>query len=132
MGQNLIEDTTGAVFLAPLLARLAEELRHTVTRCTELQWTISALLDRVEHPDLGEEIHMLQDIDRMQQVLADIAALVSVASAASQCTTVPLERVGSAIRLESFRNRIGLDNALNAPTVEDLSADEETGRVTWL
>ncbi len=63
-----------------LLGRSSEELANSVRACTELQWVISRLLEKSEHPDLVTEMHVLQDIDRLQQTLADLACLLETAA----------------------------------------------------
>jgi hypothetical protein len=120
------------VDLSETLARVATELDNTAAACTALQWSISTLLDKVHHPDLAEEIHMLQDIDRMQQTLVDIAAVVRVAANVPDRIALSRTAVHSAIRLESLRGRIGLavisDN-LNMDAPEPLCGETD---VTWL
>lgn len=115
--------------LSDLLGRMETELESAALKCTDLQVSISALLEKLHHPDLGEEIHMLQEIDRMQQTLVDIASVLRVASKTPQPTPISELAVGAAIRLESFRARIGLGQATlpNPPDTEDGETE-----VTWL
>ncbi|PIE07305.1 MAG: hypothetical protein CSA74_07945 [Rhodobacterales bacterium] len=94
-----------------LLAQSSEELARLAGQCGQLQWSISAILDTLDHPDLGAEIHMLQDIDRIQQTLQDLAAILDVAGTCSAGARLARDRVGASIRLESLRQRLGLSDA---------------------
>lgn len=113
--------------LGTVLGDLAGELSELAERCRLLQETISALLDKVDHPDLGAEIHMLQDIDRIQQTLSDLAAILAVAHPAGCGRPVHRDAIGDAVRLESLRQRLGLSNDPDGhrPPFDDTD-------VTWL
>lgn len=73
-------DDAETISYGEILARLSDELEKQTLALGVLEWSISALLDKVNHPDLGEEIHVLQDIDRLQQTFGDIAAVIRVVS----------------------------------------------------
>lgn len=92
--------------LLDLLVRMVREIDQIATGCTALQWSISSLLDKVDHPDLAEEIHMLQDIDRMQQTLVDIAAILGVVAVPVGTVRLPQAEIDAVIKLESLRERL--------------------------
>lgn len=108
MEQVQIDPGSAELDLGTLLQRLAVELQESATHLTALQWSISILLEKVHHPDLAEEIHMLQDIDRLQQTLADVAAVIDVTAALPAPVAIPRDPVCAAIRLESLRSRLNL------------------------
>lgn len=72
---------------------------------------------------------MLQDIDRLQQTLLDIAAVLQVASEIPDEIALSRDAVAMAIKLESFRGRIGLGSPLDADA--SCSFGDESG-ITWL
>ncbi|MCB1356340.1 MAG: hypothetical protein KDK53_07565 [Maritimibacter sp.] len=115
------------VGLDAVLIELSKESSRLAEQCGSIQWSISAMLDLVDHPDLGAEIHMLQDVDRIQQTLADIADILMVAGGHTRGAPVRKAEIGAAIRLESLRQRLGLSEAL----AEDPRA-EAASDVTWL
>jgi len=98
-------DTVG---LDALLIEMSRESQNLAEHCGKIQCSISAMLDVVDHPDLGAEIRVLQDIDRIQQTLADIAAILVVTGEHANGALVLKDEIGSAIRLESLRRRLGL------------------------
>lgn len=113
-----------------ILEDLVSEINHAAQSCTALQWTISSLLEKVNHPDLAAEIHMLQDIDRLQQTLADIAAILETSSPAARGILLSRQDVGASIRLESLRYRLRL-GGIDSST-EHSSADMDQDDITWL
>lgn len=131
MPRSKISESDENLDLAILLVGLVGELEDAATRCTALQWSISTLLEKVHHPDLAEEIHMLQDIDRMQQTLADIAGVLRVASEMPDTVTLPRDSVGAAIRMESFRARMGLTQGKELPGTESTARSDDTD-ISWL
>lgn len=114
------------VDLGTIMDDVSFELATLSEKCTLLQWSLSSLLDQVHHPDLGAEIHMLQDVDRIQQTLNDIASILAVTRSAANGIPCHRDQIGKAIRLESLRQRLGLSRA---PTDPDLTPDD-TG-ITW-
>ncbi len=112
--------------LGRILGDLSTEVAHLGERCAAFQWAISALLDKVDHPDLGAEIHMLQDIDRVQQTLTDIAAILGVSHTFATRNPIQNQELWPAIRLESLRQRLGLSNG-----VPRTIADTDAADVTW-
>lgn len=113
--------------LAGVLGELAQETARLAEQCGLIQWSISKLLDTFDHPDLGAEIHMIQDIDRIHQTLEDVASVLAVAVLSAE--GAPIRRVdfSSAIQLESLRQRMGLSNAPPAAVPTDDNAE-----ITWL
>ena len=93
--------------LGRTLFQVSAEITEAAGHCTALQASISTLLDKLDHPDLGAEIHMLQEVDRLQQTLADIAGLLDVAARAGDGRHIPRDAAGRALRLESLRRRFG-------------------------
>ncbi|GGD31474.1 hypothetical protein [Sinisalibacter lacisalsi] len=93
--------------LGATLARLSTELERAAMSCAGLQHAMSSLLAKLDHPDLGEEIHMLQDVDRLQQSLEDVSRILAVAAPAGRGRDLDLAAAGQAIRLESLRARLG-------------------------
>lgn len=133
MNPSSNNDPADTLDLARTLARLVQELHESASSCSALQWSISSLLDKVHHPDLAEEIHMLQDIDRLQQTIMDIAAVLHVASGIHDRIPLSRDEVGYAIRLESFRSRIGLGSGLEHPDARGVfGQDVDDSDVTWL
>lgn len=120
------------VAFGDLLENLARELHDASQSCVALQWSISALLDKVNHPDLAAEIHMLQDIDRLQQTLDDLSAALRVGASVSGQSRVSRLEAGQSIRLDSLRQRLGLANAplLVSPGADQEASDEDD--ITWL
>lgn len=114
--------------LGNTLSLLAKEISEIAGQCESLQTTISGLLDRVEHPDLGAEIHMLQHVDRVQQTLEDISRVLNVAARAETGASLSQLEAGGAIRLESLRRRLGWSQDSDLlPATAHLSND-----VDWL
>ncbi len=120
------EISVGMLDLAEILMRLVGEVDTSAETCAKLQWSISTILEKVHHPDLGAEIHMLQDIDRLQQTLFDIASILRVAAEASPSHPLDEKEVNESIQLESLRRRLGLAEIL--PGVE---TTEEENDITW-
>jgi hypothetical protein len=110
-----------------VLEDLVREISHAACSCTALQWSISTLLEKVDHPDLAAEIRMLQDVDRLQQTLDDIAAILAIGTGAGRGLSLSRRDVGEAIRLESLRRRMRLGTVAVAPDEEDTESDD----ITW-
>jgi hypothetical protein len=118
---------TDAIGLDALLVEISRESSNLSEQCGRIQWSISAMLDIVDHPDLGAEIHVLQDIDRIQQTLADIAAILVVTGEHADGAPILKDEIGAAIRLESLRQRLGLSVHLRGDTPAPEASD-----ITWL
>lgn len=118
---------------ADVLRLMVVELEDVAQACVAMQTSISNLLAQAHHPDLGEEIHMLQDIDRLQQTVVEIAAVIRTTSESPNPLAVSRAAIGSAIRLESFRNRIGLGTDSEADrSRQDTPHERARGEITWL
>lgn len=127
-GASTGDDTAGdTVGLDALLAEMSRESLRLSEQCGTIQWSISAILDLVDHPDLGAEIHMLQDVDRIQQTLADIAEILAVACVQTRGAPVRKGDLNAAIRLESLRQRLGLSDAIKEAPEAGANSD-----ITWL
>jgi len=113
-----------------LLSGLARETAQAAESCTVLQWSVSTLLDKVHHPDLGAEIHMLQDIDRMQQTLADVSAILTALSPNLAGVAVCCDDLAAVIRLESLRQRLQVAVGLTAAADHEHPPNDD--EVTWL
>ena len=112
-----------------LLGRSSEELANSVRACTELQWVISRLLEKSDHPDLVTEMHVLQDIDRLQQTLADLACLLETAACENPDQRFDASSALQAMRLPSLRERMfGPDPS--APTQNE--GRDTSNDITWL
>jgi hypothetical protein len=120
------EATAKVLDLAEILMRLVGEVDTSAETCAKLQWSISTILEKVHHPDLGAEIHMLQDVDRLQQTLFDIASILRVAAEASPSHPLNEQEVNESIRLESLRHRLGLSE-----TLPGVSPPEDENDITW-
>ena len=120
---------THEMTLAHLLGRSSEELASSVRACTELQWVISRLLEKSDHPDLVTEMHVLQDIDRLQQTLADLACLLETVAIEGAEHAIDASTALGAMRLPSLRHRMfgGLE-----PSAGQGGEEEEASDITWL
>ena len=113
-----------------ILEKTAHELQNTSQRCTALQWSMSALLENAHHPDIATELHLLQDIDRIQQELKDISALLlSIAPTTSTITPI-VEHLAGSIKLDSLRARLLPATSGEAPCT-DMPSDPNDVDITW-
>ena len=125
--EDIAEDLSNdRVALSAILGEVALEIDRLAEQCRTIQWSISTMLERVNHPDLRAEIHMLQDVDRIQQTLADAAAILAVVCANADEGSIRKADIFAAIRLESLRQRLGFSDPLPGDT------PPETADVTWL
>ncbi len=111
-----------------VLLKTAQELVSIARSCTEIQWIISSLLEHAHHPDIPAELHMLQDIDRMQQTLIDLAALIEAAAIPIVGVTAPTSTLATAMKLETLRSRLLGQSATTTGHIIDRSDTE----ITWL
>ncbi len=114
--------------LKRVLEQSSKELVHSVRACTELQWVISRLLDKSQHPDLVAEMRVLQDIDRLQQTLAELACLFETISTNGPGLSCDVSAALGAMRLPSLRERMFAP--AHKPSPHEVSDD--TDEVTWL
>lgn len=112
-----------------LLGRSSVELANSVRACTELQWVISRLLEKSDHPDLVTEMHVLQDIDRLQQTLADLACLLETSACALPEQVFDASSALQAMRLPSLRDR--MFDLGSAPATQGDTTDSSND-ITWL
>jgi hypothetical protein len=115
--------------LGHLLGRSSVELANSVRACTELQWVISRLLEKSDHPDLVTEMHVLQDIDRLQQTLADLACLLETSASALPEQVFDASSALQAMRLPSLRDRM-FDLVATPATQGDTT--DSSNDITWL
>ena len=112
-----------------VLSAISGELVESAKRCTEIQWVISDLLERAHHPNLSEEMHVLQDIDRIQQTLEDIARVLEAAMQPTEGISYSQEKLINNLKLDSLRARI-FQNTNDGET--EPSAVNESSDSTWL
>jgi len=116
--------------LGHTLMKLALEVHQTADQCRLIQEAISRLLTDLHHPDLRAEIQFLQGIDLIQQTLEDISALLQTSADSGLGRAMPQQIARDVVRLDSFRERMGLDGAGS----DDLptTSREPQGAVDWL
>ncbi len=113
-----------------LLVRVSEEMSDLAQSCTEIQWLISTLLETAHHPDLASELHMLQDIDRMQQTLTDLASTVEILAGPVKGRQIRAEDVYNGMQLDSVKVKLlgaEMPNVANPPAQAHDDSD-----ITWL
>ncbi len=129
--QETAPDTGSEILMSKLLAGCSTEIAASARSCTQLQWVMSRLLETAQHPDLAAEMHVLQDIDRLQQTLGDLACLLELISSRALEQPVQKEDFLSSLRLVSLRTRL-----LNEPAGSDSQQEGlescEASDVTWL
>ncbi|HGG06034.1 MAG TPA: hypothetical protein ENK28_11295 [Aliiroseovarius sp.] len=113
-----------------LLVRVSEEMSGLAQSCTEIQWVISTLLETAHHPDLASELHMLQDIDRMQQTLTDLATIVETLAIPVQGSQIRVTEVYNSMRLDSVKEKL-LGTQLPDDALQQVQAKDEAD-ITWL
>lgn len=119
----------GICLVDELMQKVSHELAMTARACSEIQWLISSLLERAHHPDLPAEMHMLQDIDRMQQTLKDIASLLEATSILTKGLRVASSDLAPSLKLESLRARLFGESPQSDPATPSASNDAD---ITWL
>ncbi len=88
-----------------LLLTLAEELDDLGASAMSLQATLGGLLERADATDGGHDVWHLQEIDRLQQTLEDLSAILRRA-ANEDGTRVNVEDLAAVARLGALRERI--------------------------
>lgn len=126
---NQTQSNEKNTLITNVLDALSVEMKSMALACTELQWLISSLLERAHHPDLPSEIHMLQDIDRIQQTLLDMSALTEIISQPTTGLTLATDDLTSCMKLDSLRTR--LLSTERPPLCDDAFSESPTD-ITWL
>ncbi|HHH89093.1 MAG TPA: hypothetical protein ENK45_00845 [Aliiroseovarius sp.] len=122
-------DQTMETSVRLILENSARELSSVSDRCMALQWSMSGLLEHANHPDLSTELHLLQDIDRIQQELKDISTLLATVAPTTSDLMAEAAALSESIKLDSLRARI-----VPASPEESQGSDfpgSETTEVTW-
>lgn len=107
------------------LSATSNELCELAHLCKEIQWAISALLETAHHPDLAVEMHVLQDIDRMQQTLIDLSKLVGEAAEILPLSLEDGLKLKETIHLESLQRR------LFPNSTDQNDVDRQKDDITW-
>ncbi|KPN62566.1 hypothetical protein AKJ29_10200 [Aliiroseovarius crassostreae] len=106
------------------LSAASTELCTLAALSKEIQWAISSLLEKAQHPDLFVELQILQDIDRLQQTLVDLGNMMRVLSANSALASIDRETLMQTVQLESLKARLFVR--------ENTVCEQSDGEVTWL
>lgn len=115
--------------VSEIMCKVGQELTDSARVCLELQWLISSMLERAHPADLPDELHLLQDIDRLHQTLSDLASLVSATEASTNDVLVPVHDLSMNLKLDSLHQRL-FGFVRNAP--HNSSNVEEEVDITWL
>ncbi len=94
---------SGTMLRQDLLLTLAEELDDLSTAATSVQATLGTIIERTGS-DAGGVWH-LQEIDRLQQTLDDLAAILRQA-AGGEDAAINIEEVVAVTRLGALRDRL--------------------------
>ncbi len=116
-----------------VLEAVAAELEHSARICAEIQWVISELLEYAQHPNLTRELHILQEIDRIQQTLEDLSRLLNATASPVRGVRAKHASLSQHVKLDSLRSR--LFRTLAAAKGDRNSDPHETGEdedITWL
>ncbi len=115
--------------LGETLMNLSCELTQVVQSCDGLQAAVSGLLEQIGDADNGADVQALQNLDRMQQTLEDIAALLCIAAETGRGLHLDPSACARAVRLASLRERLGW----LPPEAKDREDQGElSGHVDWL
>ena len=118
-----------------VLISTSGELSAAAATCDDLQWAVSAVLERAHHPDLPAELQMLQEIDRLQQTLLDIAQLVRTLAKKTDGILLSRQDLASGLKLDSLTARL-FDQPPGTETrsgpSQDTSESQNEEDVTWL
>ncbi len=120
----------GECLVETVLENAARELTCASESCVALQWMLSSLLEHAHHPDLPAELHLLQDIDRVQQILKDISTLLELVSRATGSVSIAKDHLVESLQLDSLRERL---LPLTAPQPDESPAEDtaDNSDVTW-
>lgn len=114
------------VGLGELLLEISRESHRLAEQCGSIQRSLSSILDIAHHVGLGAEIQMLQDIDRIQQTLSDVSALLGIASGHANGAQIHKDEIGAAVRLDRLRLRLGLSEDSPGNDLQPKASD-----ITW-
>lgn len=109
--------------LGDILDAASKELGSATGICADIQWLIAQLLESAHHPDLPAELHMLQDIDRLQQELADLARLLAHVAQLPEIGAMGGNVPRSTITLPSLRERLWSE--------PDAGEGDASGDIDW-
>jgi predicted component of type VI protein secretion system len=104
-----------------LAERLSGELQSSAETCKHLQLVVSTLLEQLDNPKQVVDYHMLQELDRLHQILDDLAKLTG----ALDIQPNDPRRVAGVLKLTSLRHRL-----FPELTSEDTTLQDNT--LTWL
>lgn len=124
MGIQRASHSPTGIGIDTTLAASSRELGELAHLSKEIQWAISTLLERAHHPDLVAEMHVLQDIDRLQQTLVDLSALLNMISELNCDEALDQQSVKAIVRLDSLRHRLFHEDISN-------SSSDASDEVTW-
>lgn len=116
-GENGVDDPA-----RNLIAAISRELFAASEDCGKVQVLISSLLDKTDHPDLIAEFHMIQDLDRMSQTLADLAVLTRLLTSVITMEEIDVETIAGGLKLTSLRDRLFPD----ASEPDDVASEHVT------
>lgn len=114
------------VGLGEILVELSRESHRLAEQCGSIQRSLSAILDIVHHPDLGAEIQVLQNIDRIQQTLSDVSAILAIAGGYANGAQIHKDEIGAAVRLDRLRLSLGLSEDSPEDDLQPKGCD-----ITW-
>lgn len=116
-GENGVDDPA-----KNLIGAISRELVAASEDCSKIQVLISSLLDKTDHPDLVAEFHMIQDLDRMNQTLADLAVLTRSLTSIVATEEIDVESIAGGLKLTSLRDRL----FPNASETDDIASEHVT------
>ena len=108
-----------------LFIRISAELQAASRDLARLQMSTSRLLEKSNHPDVAEEMHVLQDLDRLHQTMDDLAKVATVVTSQSVRNEESFELARKEITLESLRRRL-------FPDLDQDASPIHTGDISWL
>ena len=115
-----------------ILGTISSELGQSAKRCAEIQWVISELLERAHHPNLSAELHVLQDIDRIQQTLEDISTLLETMAEPMKGVAFARGPLTDSVKLDSLRVRLfRMLPQTGAGQTEQQQHTLEKDEITW-
>ncbi len=95
-----------AISATDIATPIANELTELSMCCSEIQETLSRVLDLVHHPEVEREFHILQDIDRIQQTLTDLSGLMIALAPHLSDTICDREQFIDQVKLQSLAKKL--------------------------